>query len=219
MRRRRRRQKLAISAQGDFDRQRIVTCDYLQIGRTDRLSLRRKSSISRGAAFASKIRKLHRREGVLHSPRRHGFGRIPSRTYDSGAETQPGACGRHSPCPRITGQFQIWGLPPLKLQLTVRVYLYLAYWNWPFSAGSMPRFPSSARAENGCNRRVWLIGEGSYRSGTHNSKPRFGRGPRRQPPGRRIPRQAAGDIGPNRRGRLGPTDPQWPLPYPAGLWP
>ena len=100
---------------------------------------------------------------------------------------------------------------------------YLAYWNWPFSAGSMPRFPSSAGAENGCNRRVYLIGEGSYRSGTRNSKPRFERlrGPRRQPrrpPGRRIPRQAAGDIGPNRRGRLGPTDPQWPLPYPAGLW-
>ena len=47
----------------------------------------------------------------------------------------------------------------------------------------------------------------------------FGRGPRRQPFGRRIPRQAAGDIGPNRRGRLGPTDPQRPLPYPAGLWP
>jgi hypothetical protein len=82
----------------------------------------------------------------------------------------------------------------------------------------MPRFPSSARAENGCNRRVWLICAGLYHSGTHNSKPRFGRGPRRQPPGRRIPRQAAGDIGPNRRGRLGPTDPQWPLPYPAGLW-
>lgn len=108
------------------------------------------------------------------------------------------------------------------LKLRIRLQCgspYLAYWNWPFSAGSMPRFPSSARAENGCNRRVWLIREGSYRSGTHNSKPRFGRGPRRQPPGRRIPRQAAGDIGPNRRGRLGPTDPQWPLPYPAGLWP
>ena len=82
----------------------------------------------------------------------------------------------------------------------------------------MPRFQLSVGAENGCNRRVWLIREGSYRSGTRNSKPRFGRGPRRQPPGRRIPRQAAGDIGPNRRGRLGPTDPQWPLPYPAGLW-
>jgi hypothetical protein len=50
---RRRRQKLAISVQGDFDRQRISTGDYLQIGRTDRLSLRPKSSISRGAAFAS----------------------------------------------------------------------------------------------------------------------------------------------------------------------
>ncbi len=94
---------------------------------------------------------------------------------------------------------------------------YLAYWNWPFSAGSMPRFPSSARAENGCNRRVWLIRAGLYRPGTHNSKPRFGRGPRRQPPGRRIPRQAAGAIGPNRRGRLGPTDPEWPLPWAAGL--
>ena len=83
----------------------------------------------------------------------------------------------------------------------------------------MPRFPSSAGAENGCNRRVYLIREGSYRSGNHNSKPRFGtrRGPRRQPPGRRIPRQAAGDIGPNRQGRLGPTDPEWPLPWAAGL--
>jgi hypothetical protein len=94
---------------------------------------------------------------------------------------------------------------------------YLAYWNWPFSAGSMPRFPSSARAENGCNRRVWLIGEGSYRSGTHNSKPPIYRGPRRQPAGRRIPRPATGDIGSNRRGRLGPTDPEWPLPWAAGL--
>ena len=59
---------------------------------------------------------------------------------------------------------------------------YLAYWNWPFSAGSMPRFPSSARAENGCNRRVWLICAGLYRSGTHNAKPRFGRS--RSPKGR-----------------------------------
>jgi hypothetical protein len=77
---------------------------------------------------------------------------------------------------------------------------YLAYWNWPlrrpFSAGSMPRFPSSVGAENGCNRRVYLLPEGSHRPGTHNSKPRFGRGPRRQPPGRRIPRHAAGNIGP-----------------------
>ncbi len=115
------------------------------------------------------------------------------------------------------------GLPPFSGRYSAGPSLltWPKYWNWPFSAGSMPRFPSSARAENGCNRRAWLIREGSYRSGTHNSKPRFGRGSRRQPraPGRRIPRQAAGDIGPNRRGRLGPTDPQWPLPYPAGLWP
>jgi hypothetical protein len=113
----RRRQKLAISAQGDFDRQRIFTVDYLQIGRTDRLSLRPKSSNSRGAAFAAASKKLevHAREGQVHSPRRHGFGRIPSRTYDSGAETQPGACRRHSPSPHINRRFQIWGLPPQKV--------------------------------------------------------------------------------------------------------
>ena len=82
---------------------------------------------------------------------------------------------------------------------------YLAYWKWPFSAGSIPRFPSSVGAENGCNRRVCLSGEGSYHSGTHNSKPRFGRGPRRQPFGRRIPRQATG-CHTGISGRIGEAD-------------
>ena len=94
---------------------------------------------------------------------------------------------------------------------------YLADWKWPFSAGSIPRFPWSVGAENGWNRRVCLSGEGSYHSGTHNSNPRVYRGPRRQPSGSRIPRPATGDIGSNRRGRLGPTDPGWPLPWAAGL--
>ena len=94
---------------------------------------------------------------------------------------------------------------------------YLAYWKWPFSAGSIPRFPWSVGAENGWNRRVCLSGEGSYHSGTHNSKPRFGRGPRRQAPGRRIPRRPTGDIRSNGRGRRGPNDPGWPLPWAAGL--
>ena len=58
---------------------------------------------------------------------------------------------------------------------------YLAYWNWPFPARSMPGFPWSARAESGYNRRTCLIREGSHRPGTHTSEPRFGRGPRRQP--------------------------------------
>ena len=99
---------------------------------------------------------------------------------------------------------------------------YLAYWKWPFSARSIPSFPWSVGAENGWNRRVCLSREGSYHSGTHNSKPRFGRGgPRRQAPvctpGRRIPRRPTGDIRSNGRGRRGPNDPGWPLPWAAGL--
>ena len=34
---------------------------------------------------------------------------------------------------------------------------YLAYWNWPFSAWSIPKFPWTARAKNGCNRRTCLV--------------------------------------------------------------
>jgi hypothetical protein len=89
----------------------------------------------------------------------------------------------------------------------------------------MPRFPWSVRAENGCNRRVCLVREASYRPGIHNSKPRIYRGPRRQPAGRRM-YTSTGNRGPGISGRigeasgLGPTDPGWPLPWAApGLGP
>ena len=66
----------------------------------------------------------------------------------------------------------------------------------------MPRFPSSARAEYGCNRRFWLIREGSYRSGTHNPNSRF-----RPEGGPRLPHSSEHlDRQPGISGRIGEAD-------------
>jgi hypothetical protein len=90
-----------------------------------------------------------------------------------------------------------FGAPPRGRKYFVTSKRTVAGLTWPVPAGAMPRFPWSVKAENGCNRRVWLICAGLYRSGIHNMKPRIYRGPRFWPQkvAHRPPHTSTGNRG------------------------